>query len=101
MTIMMFGGDAAAKLAALERSQAVIEFKMDGTIITANENFLKLTGYSLEEIVDKHHSNFFEQGHKDSGASAANVLEFARSLTGRAHDLDRQVDEFPTKVRSM
>tara|TARA_R110001599_G_scaffold259025_1_gene459342 strand:+ start:3600 stop:3989 length:390 start_codon:yes stop_codon:yes gene_type:complete len=101
MTIMTFGGDALAKLSALNESQAVIEFKMDGTIITANENFLKLTGYSLEGIVDKHHSNFVEQGHKESGASATIVLEFARSFTGRAHDLNRQVDEFPTKVLSM
>ncbi len=60
MTIMTFGSDAAAKLAALERSQAVIEFKMDGTINTANENFLKLMGYSLGEIVGKHHSIFVD-----------------------------------------
>ena len=40
MKFSFFGGDAAAKLAALDKSQATIEFKMDGTIITANKNFL-------------------------------------------------------------
>ena len=43
-----------AKLAALDRSQAVIEFKMDGTIVTANSNFLGAVGYGLEEIKNKH-----------------------------------------------
>ena len=45
---------------AIGRSQAVIEFEMDGTIITANENFLKVMGYSLNEIKGKHHSMFAE-----------------------------------------
>ena len=57
----MFGfgnGRAAAILSALDRSQAVIEFELDGTIITANENFLKAMGYSLAEIRGKHHSIF-------------------------------------------
>lgn len=52
------GGNAAANSAAIEKSQALIEFKPDGTIIGANENFLKTTGYSLEEIKGKHHSIF-------------------------------------------
>ncbi|MBK1795411.1 PAS domain S-box protein [Devosia sp. WQ 349] len=50
--------DNAAKLAALLRSQAVIEFELDGTIITANENFLKALGYGLDEVRGKHHSMF-------------------------------------------
>ncbi len=50
--------DAEGKLAALDRAQAVIEFELDGTIITANENFLVATGYTLEEIVGQHHSLF-------------------------------------------
>ncbi|MBJ6987713.1 PAS domain S-box protein [Devosia sp. MC521] len=50
--------DDAAKLAALLRSQAVIEFELDGTIITANENFLKALGYGLDEVRGKHHSMF-------------------------------------------
>ena len=42
--------DALAQATAIGESQAVIEFNMDGTIITANENFLKALGYSLPEI---------------------------------------------------
>ena len=43
---------------ALSLSMAVIEFSIDGKILTANENFLKTMGFSLEEIVGKHHSIF-------------------------------------------
>ena len=43
---------------AINRSQSVIEFEMDGTIISANENFLSMMGYSLDEIVGQHHSMF-------------------------------------------
>lgn len=50
--------ESAGKLAAIDRAQAVIEFSLDGKIITANENFLKAVGYSLEEIVGKHHRMF-------------------------------------------
>jgi methyl-accepting chemotaxis protein len=48
----------AGKIAAISRAQAVIEFNMDGTIVTANENFLNAMGYSLPEIQSKHHSMF-------------------------------------------
>ncbi len=48
----------SGKLAALSRAQAIIEFLPDGTILTANENFLHAVGYRLEEIVGKHHSIF-------------------------------------------
>jgi len=43
---------------ALDRVQAVIEFNLDGTVLTANENFLKTLGYSLDEIQGKHHRMF-------------------------------------------
>ena len=46
------------KLTQLVKSQAVIEFNMDGIIQTANENFLATMGYALEEIQGKHHSMF-------------------------------------------
>lgn len=58
----------AAKVTAMARSQAVIEFGMDGSILTANENFLKALGYSLPEIVGKHHSMFVEATTRDSSA---------------------------------
>ena len=57
-----------AELDALHRSQAVIEFEVDGTIRTANDNFLQAVGYSLEEIVGKHHSMFVLPEHRNSDA---------------------------------
>ncbi|ODT51152.1 methyl-accepting chemotaxis protein [Devosia sp. 63-57] len=50
--------DDAAKVAAIMRSQAVIEFELDGTIITANDNFLRAMGYELVAVAGQHHSMF-------------------------------------------
>jgi len=58
--------DQSATLDALNKSQAIIEFKMDGTIITANENFCRALGYELAEIAGKHHSLFVEPAYKAS-----------------------------------
>jgi methyl-accepting chemotaxis protein len=58
--------DALAQAAAIGKSQAVIEFNMDGTIITANQNFLDAMGYRLEEIVGKHHQMFVTAELRDS-----------------------------------
>lgn len=58
----------AGKLAAIGRAQAVIEFAMDGTVLTANDNFLAAMGYSLGEIKGKHHSMFVEPSVRDSSA---------------------------------
>src|SRR5579883_2330854 len=60
--------DYAGQVAAANRSQAVIEFRMDGTIITANENFLNALGYALSEIQGKNHSMFVEASERDSSA---------------------------------
>jgi methyl-accepting chemotaxis protein len=65
---MLFRNHAANKLAALDLSQAVIEFEPDGKIITANENFLKTLGYRLEEIRGQHHSLFVAPEDKDGPA---------------------------------
>ncbi len=56
------------KLAALSRAQAVIEFTPDGRILTANENFLSVLGYSLPEIQGKHHAMFCEPSFAQSEA---------------------------------
>ncbi|HEL3810585.1 PAS domain S-box protein [Stenotrophomonas maltophilia] len=58
--------DSAGQLAAIGKSQAVIEFGMDGRILSANENFLAVTGYSLDEVRGQHHSLFVEPGHRSS-----------------------------------
>jgi methyl-accepting chemotaxis protein len=58
----------AGKISAIGRAQAVIEFNLDGTIITANENFLATVGYGLDEIQGKHHSMFVAPSERDSAA---------------------------------
>ncbi|PAY10584.1 histidine kinase [Bradyrhizobium sp. UFLA03-84] len=60
--------DFAGQIDAINRSQAVIEFNLDGTIINANENFQRALGYSLGEIQGRHHSMFVEQAERDSAA---------------------------------
>ena len=58
--------DVRASLDAINRSQATIEFELDGTILEANENFLKLMGYTIEEIKGQHHSLFVEPSYRNS-----------------------------------
>jgi methyl-accepting chemotaxis protein len=60
--------DYEGQIAAIHKSQAVIEFNLDGTIITANDNFLKTLEYGLDEIQGKHHSMFVEPAYRDSAA---------------------------------
>ncbi len=50
--------DQQAIILALHKSQAVIEFEPNGTIINANDNFLQSVGYSLQQIKGKHHKIF-------------------------------------------
>ena len=61
---------------AISKSQAVIEFNFDGTIITANENFLNTLGYTLEEIQGQHHRMFCEPEY----AKSAEYAEFWAKL---------------------
>lgn len=68
--------DMRARLEALDHAQATIEFTPDGTILGANENFLKTLGYTLDEIRGKHHSMFVEATYRDS----ADYKEFWASL---------------------
>jgi len=68
--------DFQGQIAAISKSQAVIEFDLDGTIRTANENFLATVGYSLEEIKGKHHSLFVEKQH----ASSSEYRDFWQKL---------------------
>ena len=58
--------DLKNTIAAANRSMAIIEFKPDGTIITANENFLKTMDYNLDEIRGKHHSMFCDSSYRHS-----------------------------------
>ena len=55
--------DAEGKLGAIDRSQAVIEFDMQGKVLAANGNFLKLMEYSTEEIIGRHHRMFVDAAY--------------------------------------
>ena len=63
-------------LAALNRSQAVISFKTDGTVLDANENFLNVFGYRLDEIKGQHHRLFVAP----ADAARTEYAEFWRRL---------------------
>ncbi|HTU56471.1 MAG TPA: PAS domain-containing methyl-accepting chemotaxis protein [Acetobacteraceae bacterium] len=79
---------AEAKLAALDRAQAIIEFASDGTIIKANENFLRLLGYQSAEVIGRKHAIFVEPSYAESAdyrkfwdelrAGRPSVAEFKR-----------------------
>jgi methyl-accepting chemotaxis protein len=58
--------DYAGQIAAISKSQAVIEFDLDGTIRTANDNFLSAVQYSLEEIRGRDHSIFVSDAYRNS-----------------------------------
>ena len=78
----------AGRSAAISRSQAVIEFELDGTIIDANENFLSLMGYSRDEVRGRHHRMFVDPAEvatpaygrfwTDLAAGAFQIAEFRR-----------------------
>jgi methyl-accepting chemotaxis protein len=58
--------EQSARMAAVNKALAVIEFELDGRIATANENFLKAMGYELAEIVGRHHSMFVDDAYRHS-----------------------------------
>lgn len=58
--------DWAGQVAAINRSQAVIEFDLDGNVLTANEKFLDALGYGLAEITGRHHSIFVDAAYRAS-----------------------------------
>jgi len=68
--------DLAGQIAAISMSQAVIEFNLDGTVLTANDNFLHALGYSLAEIKGHHHRMFVDPAERDG----AGYREFWASL---------------------
>ncbi|GAA3394850.1 PAS domain S-box protein [Cryptosporangium minutisporangium] len=59
-------GELRGRSAAIDRAQAVIEFDLNGEVLTANDNFLQLTGYSLEDVVGQHHRMFVPVSHAQS-----------------------------------
>ncbi len=61
-----FAPDAQAILAAVGKSQAMIEFDLEGKILSANENFCALLGYKASEIIGKHHRIFCDPTYTQS-----------------------------------
>ncbi|WP_040485664.1 PAS domain-containing protein, partial [Lutibaculum baratangense] len=61
-----FGAGDGAVLSAIGRALAMIEFTPEGAVITANENFCRVMGYRLDEIVGRHHSIFVDPDHAAS-----------------------------------
>lgn len=60
--------DLEGQIAAIHRVRAVIEFNLDGSILTANENFLNTVGYTLDEIVEQQHRMFLFPMDRDSAS---------------------------------
>lgn len=78
---MQYKGDlneAKALISAIDRSNAIIEFTVDGEIIDANDMFLQCMGYTIDEIRGKHHRIFVEPGF----AVSPEYVEFWAKLKG-------------------
>ncbi|MBC2774054.1 PAS domain-containing methyl-accepting chemotaxis protein [Rhizobium sp. AQ_MP] len=82
MPLFDFGFDARAILNALDNSQAIIEFDLEGRILHANENFLKAIGYQLSEIVGQHHRMFVTPAE----AGSEDYRQFWRNLAAGNFD---------------
>lgn len=103
--IVMTATDASAAMAqhirttgiaeAVDRSQAVIEFEPDGTIIYANENFLKVMGYSLSDLRGQHHSMFVPKALRES-TDYESFWERIRSGEVQAAEFQRQARDGTT-----
>ena len=80
-----------AKLAAISRSMALIEFTPDGIVIQANENFCNAMGYQVGELVGKHHRIFCEKTYCDSEAYPKLWRDLARgeAICGTVMRLDK------------
>ncbi|WP_420145779.1 PAS domain-containing protein, partial [Sphingobium sp.] len=78
---MMSAVDDAGQIAAINTSQAVIHFAMNGTILHANDRFLAATGYRLDEIVGQHHRIFVDGAE----AAAPSYEAFWDSLRDGSH----------------
>ncbi len=84
--------DYAAQIAAISRSQAIIEFTVEGRIMGANENFLTLMGYSLQEIVGQNHKMFVDPAY----ASSPDYQAFWKNLSEGRY----QAAEFKRRTKS-
>jgi len=82
MSFSLLSRDSDAILAAMQKSQAIIEFTLEGKILKANENFCRALGYDFKEIVGQHHRMFVDPAEASSPAYA----DFWRSLAAGKFD---------------
>jgi methyl-accepting chemotaxis protein len=75
---MLAQAESAGQLAAISKAQCVVEFELDGTLRTANDNFLRAMGYSLDELRGKHHSLFVDPAERESAQYRAFWAKLAR-----------------------
>ena len=87
--------DYSGQLQAISKSQAVIEFNLDGTIITANDNFLSTLGYDLDEVKGKHHQLFVDKEEATSPEYKQfwNELREGRYASGEFKRIDKSGEE--------
>ncbi|MGL4272654.1 MAG: PAS domain-containing protein, partial [Pseudomonas paracarnis] len=87
--------EANAKLAAISRSMAMIEFDRTGVILNANERFCQTMGYSIEQIRGKHHRLFCEEAYTHTDAYHQLWRDLARgeALSGTFMRLNKHGEE--------
>jgi methyl-accepting chemotaxis protein len=83
--------EAQAKIEALDRSLAIIEFALDGRVLHANENFLKVMKYALGDVVGKHHRIFVDDAYAATAEYAAfwDKLKAGHYVTGEFPRIDK------------
>ncbi len=77
--------DYVGQISAVNRAQAVIEFDLEGNVVTANQNFLETVGYSIDEIKGRHHGMFVEASYRNS----QEYVEFWRNLVRGSYVSDK------------
>ena len=75
---MLERANGVGQLEAISKAQAILELALDGTVLTANPNFLRTFGYSLDEVRGRHHSMFVDTGTHDSADYRAMWGKLAR-----------------------
>ncbi|MEP7246408.1 MAG: methyl-accepting chemotaxis protein [Gammaproteobacteria bacterium] len=75
---MLAQADGAGQLAAIRKAQGVVEFDLNGIIQTANDNFLRIMGYTLDEVRGKHHNLFVDPAYRESAEYRAFWAKLAR-----------------------
>ena len=76
---------SAGTLDALDKAQALVQFDVEGRILTANQNFLNTMGYTLEEVVGKHHRIFVDEAY----AASDEYRKFWEALASSEHMADQ------------